>query len=305
MSVSFENSSEALGVLSAAYAKGELSLYLGAGVSVGSGIPDWEQLVAAMYFVSLAEDSDQHELRWAYRNYLFAIADWFLARERQPMDVTARKVRAFFDGAGYTGNFLPVLKDTLYASLTAYPGDEPEEDAPSIRAANTTLEAVAELCERKNGVASVISYNYDNLLELSLKGRRAVQPIWKASQSRRAGVLPCYHVHGYIPIRGRGSTNREIIFTEEQFHSAANTAYSWSNIVQLRQMASGIGLAIGLSLNDRNLRRLLDAVANTPLSPRVYAVLEKRPPAKVLKADRTGFTASRSSTWRDSRSEPA
>jgi hypothetical protein len=280
----FSHYQNQLDTLRGAYNNGNLTLYLGAGVSVENGIPDWEQLVAAMYFSALSIDSDQYALTHAFRNYLFAIADWYLDRGRQPMDITARKIRAFYDVIDKKA-FLPNLRDTLYASLTVEPGDSPVDDADTLLSANRTLQAVVDLCGSTSGVTSVISYNYDSLLELTLMEQRPVQPIWRGTQQRRQGRLPCYHVHGYIPIEGVGSRPPEIIFTEEQFNSAANTAYSWSNVVQLQQMASSVGLAIGLSLNDRNIRRLLDAVANTPLKPRVYAVLEREPPVRLKAAD--------------------
>jgi hypothetical protein len=38
-------------------------------------------------------------------------------------------------------------------------------------------------------------------------------------------------------------------------------------------MSSNVGLMIGLSLSDRNIRRLLDALSRSPLKPKIYALL--------------------------------
>jgi hypothetical protein len=74
---------------------------------------------------------------------------------------------------------------------------------------------------------------------------------------------------------GEGSAANEIIFTEEQYHLASQDAYSWSNLVQLQAVSSSVGLMIGLSLTDRNMRRILDAVRRTPLRGEHYALLQR------------------------------
>ena len=45
---------EALAYLGGAHRRGDITLYLGAGVSVGNGLPTWEQLVLSMYYSALA-----------------------------------------------------------------------------------------------------------------------------------------------------------------------------------------------------------------------------------------------------------
>ena len=42
-----------LPTLKAAFQKGDLTLYLGAGVSKPNGLPSWEELVQALYFTTL------------------------------------------------------------------------------------------------------------------------------------------------------------------------------------------------------------------------------------------------------------
>ena len=75
--------------------------------------------------------------------------------------------------------------------------------------------------------------------------------------------------------RGQGSYAEEIIFTEEQYHSAMEDVYSWSNLVQIQHMSSSVGMMIGLSLTDRNMRRLLDAIRKTPIRSENYGLLKK------------------------------
>ena len=61
----------------------------------------------------------------------------------------------------------------------------------------------------------------------------------------------------------------------EQYYSAAQDAYSWSNLVQLQRMSGSVGLMVGLSLSDRNLRRLLHVVQRASLHSEHYALLRK------------------------------
>ena len=94
----------------------------------------------------------------------------------------------------------------------------------------------------------------------------------------REGALPVYHVHGYVPAppeRG-GSKPDEIVFTEDQYHRTAQDVYSWSNLIQLHAMTRSVGLMIGLSLADRNMRRLLDATTRAPMPGGNYALLQRR-----------------------------
>lgn len=252
-----------------AYQDRNLTLYLGAGVSLGNGLPSWEHLVLSMYYSGLQERA-RDGIETPYPNYLFAIAEWHLEKRREPLDITARKIHRLYNKR----DFLRKLKNTLYAG--------PQHQTPDrnrLLQANQTLNSIVGMCVPQEpiraGVRSVISYNYDNLLELGLNGRAKVRPVWRDNQKIKSGVMPIYHVHGYVPIEGRGSRADEIVFTEEQYHLVAQNAYSWSNLVQIQSMSTSVGLMIGLSLTDRNMRRLLDAIRKTPVQPRNYILLRE------------------------------
>jgi len=146
-------------------------------------------------------------------------------------------------------------------------------------ARNTTLRAVANLCRRsvpgRRGVQSVVTYNYDDLLEWTL-GRHPHQSVWKAVRSKSLR-LPIYHVHGFVPLQdGTGSALDEIVLTEDQYHRAEQNPYSWNNLVQMRTLSDFVGLMIGLSLTDRNLRRILDNLRAMPARSKSYALMKKQ-----------------------------
>lgn len=260
-----------------AYNQKNLTLYLGAGVSLGSGLPTWNQLVLAMYFRAAAGD---WKPRWSpYPNYLYAIAEWQLQRGHEPLEITARKIRQFYNSEE---EFFNDLRTTLYAGLSdESSGHWEHPNALMLRTANATLDAVAELCcktERgRRGLHAVISYNYDNLLEIVTDGSPcSFLPVWKSSNLVLEGnQRPIVHVHGYIPPFGQGSPPDEIVFTEQQYHAAAHSPYSWSNLSQIQCLSASVGLMVGLSLSDRNMRRLLDAVRVTPLRQKQFAILRE------------------------------
>ena len=80
-----------------------------------------------------------------------------------------------------------------------------------------------------------MTYNYDNLLELATEQSICkFVPVWKSSAPLKEQERPIFHVHGYLPMRGSSSEPDGIVFTEAQYHAAANDPYSWSNLCQIQ-----------------------------------------------------------------------
>jgi len=264
--------------LKKAFNKNNLCLYLGAGVSAGNGLPTWEKLVLSMYYSATSEQSLQG---WRpFSNYLYAIAEWHLDRSHEPLEITARKLRKYYsDKANGHDEFLKSIAETLYGGFLFPDGTRQDVHADALRYGNKTLDAVAALCEKSvpggKGVNSIITYNYDNLLEVALNNY-PFQSIFNASKFD-SSKLPIYHVHGLVPLDDSpGSDPEEIVFTEDQYHLSARDSYSWANLVQIQAMSGSVGLMIGLSLSDRNMRRLLDAITNAPINSENYALLQKK-----------------------------
>jgi hypothetical protein len=98
--------------LQEAFKRGNLTFYLGAGVSKASGLPSWEELVQALYFTTLQEEWYMNILR-PFPNYLFALAEWVLKQKNEPLDIIIRKIKDFYPEDA----FLKRLRETLYAGL--------------------------------------------------------------------------------------------------------------------------------------------------------------------------------------------
>jgi hypothetical protein len=259
------------------FKKGNITLYLGAGVSMGSGLPSWDKLILAMYFATISEQ----QLRgWRpFPNYLYAIAEWYLNNNSEPLEITARKLLKFYNSEHSETAFSERLYTTLYGNLLTIDGDQlPHIDGSFFRSQNSTLKALAEICKiPTHGINSVITYNYDNLLEISLENFPH-KAIYKEGQSYKEEELPIFHVHGYVPLSKNPDSSKgfDLVFTEDKYNQIASNVYHWSNLIQIQKMSNSVGIMVGLSLSDRNMRRLLDAVRNAPINSKNFALL-KRP----------------------------
>ena len=137
------NREEAIDALKKAFKAGNITLYLGAGVSVANGLPSWEQLILAMYFAAISEEKMKG---WRpFPNYLYAIAEFQLQRSQEPLEIMARKIRKYYPSAD---EFLKYLKMTLYQGFMHEDTESLQPmDASQLIAANPTLAAVAGLCD--------------------------------------------------------------------------------------------------------------------------------------------------------------
>jgi hypothetical protein len=280
------NIHEHIDVLRKAYSRNDLVLYLGAGVSIPNGLPSWDKLVLSMYFSSNKQIFNEGNIR-PFPNYLFAISEWMMKEKNEPLDILVRKLKR---NVG-EDEFMQLLTETLYAGfktedpyLYGAASAAPYQcDSELVLEANATLKSITELCREKDkGVKTIITYNYDNLLELGLQkvlgdGNYFV-PIYQKGNQLKEEERPIYHVHGYIPIPDSGlppSGYNEIILSEESYHRTAQDAYYWGNMVQMQHLSNNTGLMIGMSLSDRNIRRILDSLKSTPIKTHNFLITQK------------------------------
>ena len=255
-----------------AFERGDLSLYLGAGVSMPSGLPSWEQLVLMLYYDTLGADIT-FPLQ-PFPNYLMAIAEWMLGEKKESLDTIIRKIKRTWGN-----NFYDLLKQNLYLNFSE---NGMPVLPPGLLEANRTLESVVRLCAASvpgtSGVKSVITYNYDDLLEIGLKKinrNNDFSTVWASDTVLEEDRIPIYHVHGFIPFEGEGSGMDDMVFSEEQYNEAYQNAYFWGNMIQMQSMSNDTGLLVGISLADRNIRRLLDAIKRAPLLSENYLLIRK------------------------------
>ncbi|MBV7461632.1 MULTISPECIES: SIR2 family protein [unclassified Acidovorax] len=128
-------------------------------------------------------------------------------------------------------------------------------------------------------VKSVITYNFDDLLERQLeKNRILCRCIYSDTETYDPDELPVYHVHGFLP-EDRKKYDRldksTLVFSEEGYHRIYSDSYHWSNLVQLNSLRENNCLMVGLSMADPNLRRLLDLSAKNIERSKHYAFMKR------------------------------
>lgn len=229
------NRGELLNKARYAFQEQDAVLFLGAGVCQSAGLPSWEGLLKNIYTQISNENYPKYsKIKKDCGDSCIIIAK-YLQTTYNSIENTADKLR-----------FNQLVHSALYSSA-----DESKASSPLIK-------AISSLIQSKN-VESVINYNYDNLIELQMEGQTVhVCSITKGNRAINH-YIPIYHVHGLLEKDGGSSGSSEIVLSEDEYHAMYNDAYIWSTIEQLHALNNKHCFFIGLSMNDPNLRRLLDA----------------------------------------------
>lgn len=244
--------------LKSKYQHEELALFLGAGVSIDSGIPLWNELINKLLAKMIASRLKKTKLSTEELNRIINIA----YQNQENSSITQmRYIRSAFDNTTYN----KLVHDALYTNK------------PTIK--SELLKAISIICKPTRnhiGVQGIVTYNFDDLIERRLeKDNIAVNSIYDESGYSASDKLSIFHVHGFLPKKFNEEGSHELIFSEEDYHRVYRDAFCWSNIVQLNYLREKSCLFIGCSLTDPNLRRLLDVAARSNEKPRHYALLRK------------------------------
>lgn len=214
----------------------QCSFILGAGVSMDANLPSWETLLKrlvdnAKKYYGLKLDSNDY-------NYLFSDCG-------SSSIILGRLVYTLFNDD--EREFKQAIRRALYQGREYRPG--------------ALANAVCNLIKykyNKKSLTSIITYNYDDLIERGLKEKGLLNIPVFGNQNQKL-YIPVYHVHGYLP---QGDEIDSIpVLSEKEYHDIYKTAYHWSNVEQLHAMQRSVCFFVGLSMTDPNLRRLLD-IAN-------------------------------------------
>lgn len=267
--------------LAAVYRGEGVVLVLGAGVSIGMGVPDWDELVSGLTISLMTKQLTKN----VDEQQALELADAVRGTRNESPLLSARYLRrGFEDGnAGDPHAFQQALAAALY-----------QRDG-SIRTPSPLLEELAKLCMLRSNspkVHSVITYNFDDLLERSLASKGAKhRSIYSASHRPLANELPVYHVHGFLPQDPRRGEELEeglLAFSEEAYHQLFRDPYHWANVTQLQAFQQHICILAGLSLTDPSLRRLLEYAAISRDEPRHFAFMKRTSVEDLLAASRKG-----------------
>jgi len=227
--------------VSQAYKNQELVLVLGAGVSVDYGIPNWNNLMQKLMMLTLEQQPD-----------IALLLSKLFSNVFMPSSViVGRYLQHYFMNDDENLAFEGEVRRILYESTNK------EEDS-------NLMKEIAKFCiaaGKSPNLDSIISYNYDDVLETFLTKLKLDIPfrsIYGNGMSPKSGELPIYHVHGFLPEKGDLSKDNTITLGEGIYHQQFTDIYSWNNITQINKFRDKTCLFIGTSLTDPNTRRLLD-----------------------------------------------
>jgi hypothetical protein len=197
---------------------------LGAGVSIDSGLPDWDRLVTR---IAAKVDPEKH-------------AKLALADRDEPMRKAEYVVQMRL--ASTPGSVSSVVQEALYQGVTRIsPG--------------SLAQSICSLFLALGDRASVITTNFDEVVETALN--YPTMPRVKAftlddtggwnTALSTAGTLPIMHLHGILP--RSGDATRPLILTEAHFLVYGNKARKLFR----EALKSSVVVFVGVSLTDPNL----------------------------------------------------
>jgi hypothetical protein len=236
---------------------GDLTLVCGAGVSIGAKIPSWNELLLDLLESMIIRISNDQSISLKTKdteNYRSILGSSSL-------------VMGKYLKSNLGKDFLPELRDSLY-----------KHNPKTCE----LIDAIVEVSRpQRDGkpLNSIITFNFDALLEENLEAHNVkFKAIDNEGVRNSPDELPVYHVHGFLPRKGKITSTKSIVFSEDSYHTQFIEPFSWSNLIQLNKLSQNTCLFIGLSLTDPNLRRLLD-VANRkdPTNNLNHYIIKKTP----------------------------
>lgn len=220
-----------------AFEEGNITLFLGAGVSIDAGLPTWDKLLQNLLKIednSVLKSEDYPALSVGTFNSPIITARYILSSINENKNGS---------NAGY------LLEQALYKDY----GDDKK---------SKLIEAIVDVCKRVNKegvrlVNSIITFNYDNLVEEALTTNGISNQSVYDSSRYEGDKMPVIHVHGIVK---RKDFNTLPVLSEDAYHNLYENFNNWSNIEIVHALYRRTCIFIGLSLSDPNLRRLLESV---------------------------------------------
>lgn len=235
------------------YRSQRLVMVLGAGASASYGLPDWNTLLQKLLLITIKSDDERPNDLEKAGVIARTFANIF---EPNPL-ISARYLNDYFKKKRPDSKlaFESAIRDALYAGIKS------NEDSD-------LLKEIRQFCVaagKSPNLDSIITYNYDDLMEQCLKNIAVdipFMPIHARGMKHEHHQLPIYHVHGYLPKSGQLTTRNKVVLSEDGYHQQYSDAYGWSNLIQINKFKDYNCLFIGTSFSDPNLRRLLDISKN-------------------------------------------
>jgi len=255
--------SDQLRELNEAYNSKKLVIVLGAEVSKGCGLPNWNALLKKLQNNIHFSGNDLEDKSLIVDKFFFKLFD-------KSKLILARNLHRHC-------SFGPENNDSVmferFVRCALYEGTKPKY--------TKSMAEIIRLSSFNKGekfLDCIITYNYDDILEncLEKKDQRNYKSVYY-SEIEHNGEFPIYHVHGFLPRKGNLTDKNKIILDEEAYHFLYEDPGMWNNKIQSEKFKSNKCLLVGLSLTDPNLRRLLDAAKKVRPNEEFHHIIALRP----------------------------
>lgn len=216
----------------------DLCLVLGAGVSMAYGLPNWDTLLQKLMIETIEKEKNVSSVLSKLFTNIF---------DPSPL-IAGRYLQNYFDKKELS--FERAVRKILYEKI-------------KLDTKSELMDEIVGFCVAPGNspsLNSIITYNFDDILEQKLNQVGVdipFQSIYGIGMNAN-GQLPIYHVHGFLPEKGKLTMQNLITFGESIYHKQYSDIYSWNNIVQINKFRESNCLFVGSSLTDPNTRRLLD-----------------------------------------------
>jgi hypothetical protein len=213
-------------------ASSRLALTLGAGISKPLGLPDWEELIERLYRSKAAPRPSSGDLT------------------QQAEDFRTKFFPTDFDG------FKTAVKTALYDGFAI--------DFKTLRQ-NDNLAAIASLVmsSQRGSASKVVSFNYDNLVEIYLAYHGFVaRPVSDEIHWSNSPDVTIYHPHGFLPYGAREPLSEQLILDRESYDQILGKPHLPWYQLSLTIMRTHTCVFIGLSGDDNALTGLLTDIKN-------------------------------------------
>jgi len=211
-----------------------ITVVVGAGASIEAGLPSWQQLIERLLLRAARTrfaDADAEDRDLWIKETLSQ--DGLLGAGAVVEALSREQLQAW-------------LVDELFGGLAA------DDFAPG-----PISRQVAQLRQRLGERLTIVTSNYDDLLEQALResgyAAKDVKSYIRQRTAVPAGAVPVTHLHGYA---GRDETKGTLVLSEEHYHRMQRGS-SWQEEFMSERLLNSNCLFVGSSLTDPNLIRYL------------------------------------------------
>ena len=278
-----------------------LVLYLGSGVSRSVGLPNWQELVRSLTVTMMSKKvttafgalgKPEDEKFWRTLSAIHEDVEKGADYDK-PILMMARAIK---DELGsdlqriVTLNLARHFRRYRSSTIQRLPRGRVRVMHSKANQRSDLIDAIVALARSERdvkGVQAIINYNYDDIVDETLRVEHVQCTTVRSGKDKvETAMLPCYHVHGVLPVY---KTSRSpfseasahmnagnFVFSEDEYHVEYMDPYRWSNMTQMSNLGRHSGLFIGLSMEDPNIRRLLDVTHRQYPDMQHYAVLTRK-----------------------------